>query len=155
MNNTIRYGNFDLNIYFYGQFNVLNNGSYKDLWLVGGGCTAKNMYRGYNMPTSVKDVWSSDNQSATRPGYFQSESSYGVGDYFLQKSWFVRCRNITLGYTIPASTLRGVLSSVRIYADVNNPFVISPYKGLDLETDNSVFAYPNVRSFTLGVDITF
>lgn len=155
LNNTIRYGNFDLNIYFYGQFNVLNNGSYKDLWLVGDGCTAKNMYRGYNMPTSVKDVWSSDNQSATRPGYFQSESSYGVGDYFLQKSWFVRCRNITLGYTIPASTLRGVLSSVRIYADVNNPFVISPYKGLDLETDNSVFAYPNVRSFTLGVDITF
>lgn len=155
LNNTIRYGNFDFNIYFYGQFSVLNNGSYKDLWLSGEGCTVKNLYRGYNMPTSVKDIWSSDNQTGTQPSFFQSESSYGVGDYFLKKSWFVRCRNITLGYTIPTSVLRGVLSNVRVYADVNNPFVISPYKGLDLETDNSAFAYPNVRSFTIGVDITF
>ena len=155
LNNTIRYGNFDFNIYFYGQFSVLNNGSYKDLWLSGEACTVKNLYRGYNMPTSVKDIWSSDNQTGTQPSFFQSESTYGVGDYFLKKSWFVRCRNITLGYTIPASVLRGVLSNVRVYADVNNPFVISPYKGLDLETDNSAFAYPNVRSFTIGVDITF
>lgn len=157
LNNTVRWGNFDFNIYFYGQFSVMNWGSYKDLWLTGsnGMTGVKNMYRGYNMPTSVKDVWSSDNQTATRPGYFQSESSYGIGDYYLRKSWFVRCRNITLGYTIPSSTLHGVLSSVRIYADVNNPFVITPYKGLDLETDNSVWAYPNVRSFTVGVDITF
>ena len=32
---------------------------------------------------------------------------------------------------------------------------ITPYDGLDLETDNSVWAYPNVRSFSLGIDITF
>ena len=155
LNNTIRWGNFDFNIYFYGQFSVLNTGSYKDLWLTGETANVKNLYRGYNMPTSAKEVWSSDNQSTTRPGYFQAESSYGVGDYFLQKSWFVRCRNITLGYTIPASTLRGALSSIRVYADVNNPFMFSPYKGLDLETDNNSWAYPNVRSFTIGVDITF
>lgn len=155
LNNTIRWGNFDFNIYFYGQFSVLNTGCYKDLWLTGETANVKNLYRGYNMPTSAKEVWSSDNQATTRPGYFQAESSYGVGDYFLQKSWFVRCRNITLGYTIPASTLRGALSSIRVYADVNNPFMFSPYKGLDLETDNNSWAYPNVRSFTIGVDITF
>lgn len=157
LNNTLRWGNFDFNIYFYGQFSVLNSGSYKDLWLTGanGMTGVKNMYRGYNMPTSVREIWTADNQAATRPSYFQSESSYGIGDYYLQRSWFVRCRNITLGYTIPTSTLHGVLSSVRVYADVNNPFTITPYKGLDLETDNSVWAYPNVRSFTIGVDITF
>ncbi len=157
LNNTLRWNNFDFNIYFYGQFALLNTGSYKDLWLTGTNSMTgvKNMYRGYNMPTSVRDVWTSDNQTATRPGYFQSESSYGVGDYFLQKSWFVRCRNVTLGYTFHKQQLRDILTSVRIYADVNNPFSISPYKGLDLETDNSVWAYPNVRSFTLGVDITF
>jgi hypothetical protein len=48
-----------------------------------------------------------------------------------------------------------VLSNIRVYADINNPFTITPYKGLDLETDNSVWAYPNVRSFSLGLDITF
>lgn len=153
LNNTIHWGNFDFNVYFYGQFNVLNSGSYQDLWLIT--ANVKNLYRGYNMPTSVRDVWSSTNQNGTRPGYFQSESTYGIGDYYLKKSWFVRCRNITLGYTIPKSTLRGVLSSVRVYADANNLFTITPYKGIDLETDNNSWAYPAVRSFTIGVDITF
>lgn len=157
LNNTFRWKNFDLNIYFYGQFDLLNSGSYKDLWLAGAsGMTGiVNMYRGYNMPVSAKDVWTSDNQSAVRPGYFQDKSTWGIGDYYLQKSWFVRCRNITLGYTIPVNQGRNILSNVRVYFDVNNPFTITPYDGLDLETDNSVWAYPNVRSFSLGVDITF
>ena len=63
--------------------------------------------------------------------------------------------NITLGYTIPMKQSKKVLSNIRVYADINNPFTITPYKGLDLETDNSVWAYPNVRSFSLGLDITF
>ena len=157
LNNTFRWKNFDLNIYFYGQFDLLNSGSYKDLWLTGAsGMTGiVNMYRGYNMPVSAKDVWTSDNQSAVRPGYFQDKSTWGIGDYYLQKSWFVRCRNITLGYSIPVNQGRNILSNVRVYFDVNNPFTITPYDGLDLETDNSVWAYPNVRSFSLGVDITF
>lgn len=98
LNNTFRWKNFDLNIYFYGQFDMLNSGSYKDLWLTGSsGMTGiVNMYRGYNMPASAKDVWTSDNQSAVRPGYFQDKSTWGIGDYYLQKSWFIRCRNITL-----------------------------------------------------------
>jgi TonB-linked SusC/RagA family outer membrane protein len=157
LNNTFRWKNFDLNIYFYGQFDMLNSGSYKDLWLTGAsGMTGiVNMYRGYNMPASAKDVWTSDNQSAVRPGYFQDKSTWGIGDYYLQKSWFIRCRNITLGYTIPVNQGRNILSNVRVYFDVNNPFMITPYDGLDLETDNSVWAYPNVRSFSLGIDITF
>lgn len=157
LNNTFRWKNFDLNIYFYGQFDMLNSGSYKDLWLTGAsGMTGiVNMYRGYNMPVSAKDVWTSDNQSAVRPGYFQDKSTWGIGDYYLQKSWFIRCRNITLGYTIPVNQGRNILSNVRVYFDVNNPFMITPYDGLDLETDNSVWAYPNVRSFSLGIDITF
>lgn len=154
LNNTLRYKNFDFNIYFYGQFNVLSSGSYQDLWLTGAnGMTGiVNMYRGYNMPNSAKEVWTHDNTTASRPGYFQDKSTYGIGDYYLEKSWFVRCRNITLGYTIPT---RKLVSNIRVYADVNNPFTITPYKGLDLETDNSVWAYPNVRSFSLGLDITF
>lgn len=87
LNNTIRYKNFDFNIYFYGQFNVLNAGSYKDLWLTGAdGMTGiVNMYRGYNMPTSAAEVWTHDNQSASRPGYF-NKSTWGIGDYYLQKA---------------------------------------------------------------------
>lgn len=162
-NNTLRWKNFDLNVYFYGQFGLWNIGSYKDLWLTGadGMTGVVNMYRGYNMPVSAKDVWSHDNTSASRPGYFQDKSPVSagststgkIGDYYLEKTWFIRCRNITLGYTIPMN--KKLLSNIRVYADINNPFMITPYDGLDLETDNSVWAYPNVRSFSLGLDITF
>ena len=156
-NNSFNWKNFDLNIYFYGQFDMLTTGSYKDLWLTGASnmTGVANLYRGYNMPTSVADVWTADNQSGTRPGFFQGDSTWGIGDYYVDKTWFIRCRNITLGYTIPLNQSRGLVSNVRIYADINNPFIITPYDGLDPETDNSVWAYPNVRSFSLGVDITF
>ncbi|MDR0995146.1 MAG: TonB-dependent receptor, partial [Tannerella sp.] len=106
-NNTIRWKKFDFNIYFYAQFKNYNYGSYKDLWLTGadgmdGG--AKNLYRGYNMPTSVYQIWSSDNPNGTRPSFFEADNSYGYGDFFKTDAWFIRCRNITLGYTfeIPA-----------------------------------------------------
>lgn len=155
-NNTIRWKNFDLNVYFYGQFNKLYFGSYKDRWLTGyNQMNIGQLGIAFNMPESVKDVWASDNQETKRPGFFQNESSWGVGDYFVEKSWFIRCRNITLGYTIPSKASKGLLSNMRIYADVNNPFVLSPYDGLDPETDNTTYAYPNVRSFSFGVDITF
>lgn len=156
LNNTIRWKNFDLNIYFYGQFNVLTSGSYKDVWLTGE--QQMNISRigaAYNMPTTIKEVWSHDNQSSTRPGYFQNLSSWGVGDYFHEKSWFVRCRNITLGYTLPLKKGNSFISGMRIYADVNNPFIFTPYNGLDPETDNNRYAYPNVRSISFGFDISF
>ena len=70
----------------------------------------------------------------------------------MKKCWFVRCRNITLGYNVP---VKKGLSKLRVYADVTNPFMLTNYKGLDMETDDSSWAYPNVRSFNFGVEITF
>jgi len=154
LNNTLRYKNWDLNIYFYGQFNKLNFGSYQDLWLTGAnGMTGViNIYRGYNMPTSITDVWTHDNSNATRPGFFQDKSTYGIGDFYLKKIWFVRAQNITLGYTLPENIF---FSNTRLYIDINNPFILTNYKGLDPETDSSVWAYPNVRTVSLGIDINF
>jgi TonB-linked SusC/RagA family outer membrane protein len=156
LNNSIRWKDFDLNIYFYGQFNKMIAGSYKGLWLTGSGqMNAGRLSTAYNMPTSIKNAWTHDNQDTTTPGLFQNESSWGIGDYYVEKTWFIRCRNITLGYTVPKKLLNGTMSNMRIYAEVNNPFVLTPYNGLDPETDNTTYAYPNVRSFSFGVDITF
>ena len=160
-NNTLRWKNFDLNVYFYGQFDKLSAGSYKKQWLSN---YVNDLRRGYNQPTSISDLWSSSNPNGTLPGYFQTESAYGVGDYYYEKTWFIRCRNITLGYNIPIKTSKHILSNVRVYFDVNNPFTITPYTGLDPETDISSsesapsqlqWAYPNVRTYSFGLDITF
>jgi hypothetical protein len=155
LNNTLRWKNFDLNVYFYGQLGLLKNGTYKDLWLIQGvsDLSVYQIKQNYNMPESMKEAWTHDNQNTTRPGFFQAESSYKTGDYFLKNNWFIRCRNITFGYTV--SVKNPVFSSLRVYADANNPFILTPYQGLDPETDNSTYAYPNFRTFSLGLDITF
>ena len=149
LNNTFNWKNFDLNIYFYGQFGLLNWGSYKENWIG----NLSSLQYGITYPTTAKDVWRHDNQDSIYPGYFANKSTYGYGDYFLKKLWFIRCRNITLGYTLFPK--KGV-SKLRVYFDVNNPFIIQPgYTGFDMETDDSSYAYPNARSFSLGLDITF
>lgn len=152
LNNTLQWKNFDFNIYFYGSFNALYSGSYKENLLLGSQ-GVKNLGNGYNMPTSTKDIWSHDNPEGVHPGFFQSNSTWGVGDYYNQKVWYVRCRNITLGYNIPSK--KKYFSNLRVYVDVNNPFVLTNYNGIDPETDTSFYAYPNVTSYSLGVDITF
>lgn len=149
MNNTIKWKGFDFNIYFYGQFGLLNYGDYKQIFTV----DATQLAGGQNYPKAVAKKFSDDNPGGEYPGYFQNESMYGIGDYFTTRSWFIRCRNITLGYTIPKQKH---ISNLRVYMDVNNPFMISPYKGLDLEMDTGgSFSYPNIRTFSLGLSITF
>ena len=88
------------------------------------------------------------------PSIFQGNAKYGLGDYYLENAWFIRCRNITLGYTLRGNKISNVVSSIRFFADVQNPFIITPYEGTDPETDYMT-AYPNQRTFTAGVNIKF
>jgi len=158
INNTFRWKNFDLNIYLYGQLDKYIYTSYKDVWLTGLGNYAgiSELNRAYNMPVTAKDVWAHDNQNAKRPGYLQGESgNYGIGDFNKQNAAFLRCRNITLGYTFKVNTSKKLVSNIRVYFDAQNPFTITKYDGIDPETDDSSWSYPNVRSYSLGVDITF
>ncbi len=84
----------------------------------------------------------------------QTTNTY-LSDYWLSNAGFVRCDNITLGYTW-ANLLNDSLR-LRLYGAVQNPFVITKYKGLDPEVfggiDNNI--YPRPITFTLGVVATF
>jgi hypothetical protein len=107
---------------------------------------------------TIKDRWTFDNPSTTRPSsYYTSGTKYTAGDFFYQKAWFIRLQNISLGYTLPKSILTKskILNNVRFHASVNNVFVITPYNGLDPETDAYAAAYPNARTFSFGVDVSF
>ena len=147
-NNTVTYKNFDLNVYFYGQVGAWKGESY----YAEGGVKGKQLAEGQNVSYAIKDTWTHDNQNAKYPSLL-GPGDNGVGDFFMHKVSFLRCRNITLGYSIPVSPK--VFNKIRVYADVNNPFVITNWDGIDPETEGNQFSYPNVMSFSLGVDITF
>lgn len=105
-----------------------------------------------NLSRYVFDSFSSENQKTNNPSILGS--SRGKGDYYLKSLYFVRCGNITLGYNVPVKKSWGI-SNLRVYADVNNPFVITNWTGLDPETDTGTYSYPNVTSYSLGLNITF
>lgn len=147
-NNTVRWKNFDLNVYFYGEVNKWRGKSYYDSWATMG----YGLVQGRNSSKGYQDTWTHDHQNSIYPNIL-GEGDNGVGNFYAKKISYVRCRNITLGYTIPVS--KKIMNSVRVYADVNNPFVITNWNGLDPETEGHNYSYPNVTSFSFGVDITF
>ncbi len=78
-----------------------------------------------------------------------------MSDYYLKNASFLRCENISLGYTW--HNLLNNKMKLRLYGAVQNPFVITKYKGLDPEVfsgiDNNV--YPRPVTYTLGVVINY
>lgn len=73
-------------------------------------------------------------------------------DYFVENASFLRCDNITLGYSFKTPKVSG-----RAFATVSNPFVISRYSGLDPEIfggiDNNL--YPRSMTTVLGINLQF
>ena len=143
LNNSFRYKNFDLNIYFYGEAGRKRGASYYEGWT--------RMDNGINVSTYALKAFSSNNLTATDPTYVRGGN--GWGDYYVKSIYYVRCGSITLGYKVPIS--QKIVNNLRVYVDVNNPFVITNWTGLDPETDNGTYAYPNVTSYNFGVSISF
>lgn len=152
-NNTFQYKGFDLNFNFYGSFDRVM----MDPTRMAYGVSAWGMAQyGYNGLRCLDNRWMPDNPSTKNPSSFFSGSTYGYGDWFYEDAWYIRLQNITLGYTIPSTaTTRKIFQNMRFHVDVNNAFVITPYGGLDPETDSYAAAYPNARTFTVGVDVKF
>lgn len=78
-----------------------------------------------------------------------------MSDYFVRNASFLRCDNITLGYTWP-SLIKDQLR-LRIYGAVQNPFVITKYNGLDPEIFSGVDKelYPRPVTVSFGVVASF
>jgi hypothetical protein len=88
---------------------------------------------------------------------------------FVEKGDFVRLQNIVIGYTLPKGLLsRGAfpVSSLRVYAQVQNAFTFTKYRGLDpeinanvgVDNENSQFGVdyntnPQLRVITFGLSL--
>jgi len=77
-----------------------------------------------------------------------------LSDYYVHNASFLKCDNITLGYSF--SDLFKTLGG-RVYATVNNVFTITKYKGLDPEVANGFDSnmYPRPFSVIVGVNLNF
>ena len=90
---------------------------------------------------------------------FSGQGEYYMSDYFVRNASFLRCDNITLGYSfkdlLKSSSYKGI--GGRIYATCQNPFIITKYPGLDPEVQSGIDSnpYPRALTFLLGVSLQF
>ena len=80
-------------------------------------------------------------------------------DYFVRNASYLKCSNMTLGYSFPALFKAGAekICSGRIFFTVQNPFIITKYKGIDPEVSSGIDSnpYPRPISFQLGLNLNF
>uniref|UniRef100_A0AB33IV57 TonB-dependent receptor n=2 Tax=unclassified Prevotella TaxID=2638335 RepID=A0AB33IV57_9BACT len=155
MTNTFKYKDFDLGIQLNGMFDRVMQDPTEMAYGLGGGDIAR---YGYNALRIIKNRWTWDNPSTEYPCSFNAwNTNYTTGDWYYQKAWFVRLSNITLGWNVPQNWLAKtkVISKIRLTMSASNLFCITPYKGLDPETDYYTAAYPNARTYSFGVNISF
>lgn len=153
INNTFRIGNWDANIYLYGSLNgwKINDLKLNSVFGVQGLTTGKNAL------VDIKDRWSPSNPNGTLPGVAETVASINPvnSDFFLEKAWYLRLDNISIGYTIPKRILKNKINNIRVYGAVRNIAVFTPYKGMDPETGDGLGAYPNQSSVAIGLEVKF
>ena len=90
---------------------------------------------------------------------FTGTGDYYMSDYFVRNASFLRCDNITLGYSFTHLFKTDNYDGVggRVYFTVQNPFIISGYDGMDPEVADGVDSnpYPRAMSFQLGLNLQF
>ncbi|MEZ3591747.1 MAG: TonB-dependent receptor [Muribaculaceae bacterium] len=140
-NNTFNYKNWDFGISLRANFgNYVYNGPKYNNSRIDNVAAAQ-----YMLANLLSDTYL----------FEKTDSKLGFSSYFVENASFVRCDNITIGYTWP-DLLKNNLS-LRLFGAVQNPFVITKYKGLDPEVftgvDNSL--YPRPITATIGLVATF
>lgn len=143
-NNTLRYKNWDLNIFMNGAFGHMIYNNRRAGNLIGSGNA--NVFRtAYTRDSAIRE--------------------YGgvVTSYFLERGDFMKIQNITLGYTFLPKK-KDVLQSLRVFLTASDLYTFTGYTGTDpalLSTngltpgvDNGT-GYPETRVVTLGATLTF
>ncbi len=134
------YGNFDFS--FAGRANMGNyiyNNNQSNLSNYSGLYASTNYLQ--NVQANIASV------DFTTPRYFS--------DHFIQDGSFFRLDHVTVGYNFANVFSKEGGSNLRVYATMQNPFVVTNYQGLDPEVfggiDNNL--YPRSRTFLFGLNL--
>jgi TonB-linked SusC/RagA family outer membrane protein len=127
------------------------------------------------LTTRALDRYSPTNPTGTRPGvdWFANEYGSYVNTEFIEDATYLKLRNLTVGYNFDLRKVSWI-QNLNIYVQGQNFVTITNYTGYDPDvsfnygkgmwndgSQNSVnrgvddFGYPNYRTFTAGIKVTF
>ncbi len=81
--------------------------------------------------------------------------SHTANDYYIQDASYIRLKNITLGYTLPANLTKKIgMNNVRFYISADNLHTWSNLRTKMIDPEQSSFAsYPLMKTYSAGVSI--
>ena len=147
---SLDYKGFDLNFNFYGVSGSSVFNGYKYL-------TLNASLNGFNLDNRVLNAWTPTNTDTDIPRIATTDNNNNFGttsDWYLEDASFLRLRNITLGYTIPESAIKG--ANLRLFLSAENLFTITNYSGLDPEVGGKGLdtgQYPVSKTFSVGLSL--
>ena len=111
------------------------------------------------------NAWTPENRSNLYPSSTSNVKGV-VYDRYVEDGSYLRCSDITLNYILPKAWMTKIgFQNTSIFASVKNAFVITNYSGYDPEVNSFAFdglrrgvdmnAFPNMRSFVFGLNVTF
>lgn len=87
-----------------------------------------------------------------------NENNYQLSSFWVKSRNFMRVRNIEVGYNFRhhAKFRAAGISNFRIYLNVTNPFTVSKLMSdYDLDPELLSYRYPVLKSYNIGVSLTF
>ncbi|MBC7890986.1 MAG: SusC/RagA family TonB-linked outer membrane protein, partial [Sphingobacteriaceae bacterium] len=163
LNLTASWKNFDASLFLQG---VQGNKVYNGVKVLNQG-----MLRLFNASTDVLRAWTPTNTNTDVPRAVSGDPNNNsrTSDRFLEDGSYLRMKNLTIGYSLPAGLLqnwtRGTLSRVRVYVQGQNLLTMTKYTGYDPEIGsrfNNTLAsgidygqFPAARTLMAGVQLGF
>ena len=157
------YKGFDFTLFFQG---VQGNKVYNGTKVIGQG-----MLRLFNASTDVLNAWTPQNTNTDVPRAVSGDPNNNsrTSDRFIEDGSYLRLKNFSIGYTIPADKIGkltgSVLSKARIYVSSQNLLTFTKYTGYDPEVSSKYGnlltngidygQYPQARTLTVGVNLGF
>lgn len=158
-NNTFSYKGLVLNIFFQGIFGVDKLHYTKAAALAGSGDARQPILE------EIKDRYIPGvNETSDIPAFSITNKVYTQSSRFMEKGDFIRLKNVSLSYNVPGS-LTQHKAQIKVFISAMNQLTITDYTGIDPESssvngaDTSLSidygAYPNSKTYTAGISLTF
>jgi len=161
-NNTFRYRDFDLSVFIIGfhGFDIYNATDQ-----IGYNTVSGQNFDNISPKKAFLNRWTKENPNTDIPGFvYEKNPVKGFSSRFVEKGDFIKVKSITLGYSLPLPVCRSLhINNLRLYASIQNPFMITSYDGLDPESTLGTpltqgvdwGSYPNGRNYMFGLNFSF